>query len=65
MSLIRSAILIAVGLGVLGIDAGDSWRTGSLSVTGAHAQKHHRHRRHRRHHRQRRHRHAPPPATEM
>jgi hypothetical protein len=64
MSLIRSAILIAVGLGVLGIDAAESWRTSSISDGSVHAQPHHRRRHHRRHHRRHGHRRAAP-ATEL
>lgn len=48
-------LALVIGFAVLGIDVGESWRTGSITDGSAHA-KHHRHhrRRHRRHHRHRR-----------
>ena len=64
MRLFRSAILIAVGLGLLLCDAGESWRAGRLSIGSAHASHHHHRRHHHRRHHPRRHHHRAP-QTEM
>ena len=56
MRVLRMGIVVALGLGVLGIDVGESVRTGTLSDSSAQAKKHHRRhkrarKRHRKHHR--------------
>jgi hypothetical protein len=62
MRILRIGIIVAVGLGVLGIDVGESVRTGAISDASAQAKRHHkRHRKHARHRRK----HHSPPATEM
>jgi hypothetical protein len=54
MRILRIGIILTVGLGVLGIDVGESVRTGAISDANAQAKRHHRrHRKHARH----RHRH--------
>jgi hypothetical protein len=62
MRVLRIGFIVLVGLGVLGIDVGESLRTGAISDGSAQAKRHHRH--HRKHARHRRHRHHPP-ASEM
>jgi hypothetical protein len=62
MRLVRLALLAAFACAALTIDAGESVRTGSISVGSAHAKKHH-HRRHKRG--RKRHHRSSPPATEM
>ena len=66
MRMLRIGILVAVGLGLLGLDVGASLRAGAIRQSEAHAAKHHRKRhrkRRRRHHHHRRH--HPAPAQEM
>lgn len=63
MRILRIAMILTIGLGVLGIDVGESVRTGAISDGSAHAKRHHKRRHHRHHKRARRHRRAP--ATEM
>jgi hypothetical protein len=55
-------LALTIGFAVLAVDAGESWRAGTITDGSAHAKRHHRHhkRRHRRHHKHRR-----PPASEM
>ncbi len=55
-------LALMIGFAVLGVDVGESWRTGTITDGSAHAKRHRRHhkRRHRRHHKHRR-----PPASEM
>jgi hypothetical protein len=62
MRILRIGIVVTVGLGVLGIDVGESLRAGAISDGSALAKKHHR--RHRKHARHRR-KHHSAPATEM
>jgi uncharacterized membrane protein YoaK (UPF0700 family) len=64
MRVLRIGMLMAVAIGVLGIDVGQSVRTGNLSVASARAAKHrhnkkHARKRHRKHHRRK------APASEM
>jgi hypothetical protein len=64
MRLLRIGMLMVVAIGLLGIDVGESVRTGSLSVASAQAakQRHHKkhaRKRHRKHHRRK------APASEM
>ena len=50
MRILRIGIILTVGLGVLGIDVGESVRTGAISDANAQAKRHHRkHRKHARH----------------
>jgi hypothetical protein len=50
MRILRIGIILTLGLGVLGIDVGESVRTGTISDANAHAKRHHRrHRKHARH----------------
>jgi hypothetical protein len=69
---VRLGVIAAIGLGLLGVDVGESLRAGSITVASADARaraststrkKHHRHHRHHRKHARKRHRkhHAPPP----
>lgn len=59
MRILRIGIMVAAGLGVLGLDVGASLRTGALTQTEAHAKRHKkRHRKHA-HHRHHKHHHAP------
>jgi hypothetical protein len=55
MRFCRIGIVVAVGLGVLGIDVGESVRVGGISDASAQAKRHHRRhksrKRHRKHHR--------------
>lgn len=62
MRLLRIGFILTVGLGVLGIDVGETLRTGAISDGSAQAKHHHRH--HRKHARRRHHRHHAP-ASEM
>jgi hypothetical protein len=62
MRLLRIGIIVTIGLGVLGIDVGETVRTGAITDGSAQAKRHHR--RHRKHARHRR-RHHSPPASEM
>jgi hypothetical protein len=62
MRILRIGIIVTVGLGVLGIDVGESVRTGAISAASAQA-KHHRH--HRKHARHRHRKHHRAPASEM
>jgi hypothetical protein len=62
MRILRIGIIVTVGLGILGIDVGESVRTGAISDASAHAKRHRHHRKHARH----RHRkHHTAPASEM
>lgn len=55
MRIVRIGIVMAIGLGVLGIDVGESVRAGAITDGSAQAKKHHRRhksrKRHRKHHR--------------
>jgi hypothetical protein len=62
MRILRLGIIVAIGMAFLGIDVGESVRSGSISDGSAHAKK--RHRRHRKHARKHR-KHHKAPATEM
>ena len=60
MRILRLCIVLTIGLAFLGIDVGESVRSGTISDGSAHAKKHHRkHRKHARKHRKEK------PATEM
>jgi hypothetical protein len=61
MRILRIGIIVTVGLGVLGIDVGETVRTGAISDASAQA-KRHRHRKHARHRHRKHHR---APASEM
>ena len=63
MRILRLGIIVAIGMAFLGIDVGESVRTGTISDASAHAKK--RHRKHRRHRKHGRKHHSAPPATEM
>ena len=50
MRILRIGIILTLGIGVLGIDVGESVRTGAISDANAQAKRHHkRHRKHARH----------------
>lgn len=61
MRILRIGIILTLGLGVLGIDVGESVRTGAISDASAQA-KRHRHHKHARHRHRKHHR---APASEM
>jgi hypothetical protein len=61
MRILRIGIIVTVGLGVLGIDVGESVRLGAISDASAQAKRHRHHRKHARH----RHRKHHAPASEM
>jgi hypothetical protein len=70
MRILRIGLVVAIVVGVLGIDVGESVRAGAIVDGSAHAAKHRSHKRkhaRKRHHKRkhRRRHHAPPPATEM
>ncbi|MGZ3425751.1 MAG: hypothetical protein ACXVCV_03835 [Polyangia bacterium] len=49
MRVLRIGIIVTVGLGILGIDVGESVRQGAISDASAHAKRHKHHRKHARH----------------
>ena len=61
MRIFRMAMAMTIGLALLGIDVGESVRTGAITDGSAHAK---RHKHHKRRHKSRR-KHRTPPATEM
>jgi hypothetical protein len=61
MRILRLCIILTIGIAFLGIDVGESVRSGTISDGSAHAKKHRRHRKHARKHRK----HNKAPATEM
>lgn len=63
MRIFRLAMVLAIGLAVLGIDVGESVRAGAITDGSAHAKRHRKH--HKRRHKSRRKHRDAPPATEM
>jgi hypothetical protein len=57
MRIFGVGLILMIAFAVLGIDVGESWRTGTISDGSAYAKRHHRH--HKRHHRHHKRRHAP------
>jgi hypothetical protein len=55
MRIFGVGLILMIAFAVLGIDVGESWRTGAISDGSA--KRHHRH--HKRHHRHHKRRHAP------
>jgi hypothetical protein len=53
MSIWRIGVMALVGFGLLGLDVGESLRTGTISANSAQAKRHRKHRRHKRHRKQR------------
>jgi hypothetical protein len=62
MRVLRLCIILTIGIAFLGIDVGESVRSGSISDGSAHAKKRRHHRKHARKHRKHHHK---APATEM
>ncbi|MDB4967503.1 MAG: hypothetical protein JWN44_3192 [Myxococcales bacterium] len=62
MRTLRLCIVLTIGIAFLGLDVGETVRSGSISDGSAHAKKHRRH--HRKHARKHR-KHHKAPATEM
>jgi hypothetical protein len=63
MRILGLGFILMIAFAVLGIDVGESLRTGTITDGDALAKRHHR--RHRKHHKRRRHPRHAPPATEM
>jgi hypothetical protein len=63
MRILALSIIAVIAFACLGIDVGESWRTGSITDGSAHAKRHHR--KHHKRARHRHHKHHRAPATEM